>query len=170
MDAKGEKKKIHLGCGRAKREGYINLDSCEAVNPDVVWDLNQFPYPFPDNTFDEVLAYSILEHLDDVVKAMEEIHRIMKPNAILDLTVPYWDGFGFASDPTHKHMFTEYTFDFFTGKADFSFITTARFNIKKMDMQYHPKFKWMPKFIKNRLRFIIKEVVVGLHVTMEAVK
>ncbi|UCG68090.1 MAG: methyltransferase domain-containing protein [Thermoplasmata archaeon] len=170
MSSEKESKKLYLGCGLAKREGYINLDSCEAVNPDVLWDLNEFPYPFDDNTFEEILAYSILEHLDDLVKVMEEIHRITKPKAILDITVPYWDGYGFATDPTHKRMFTEHTFDFFTGKADYSFITKARFNIKKMDRVYHPKFRWLPEFIKKRLKFILKEVVVGLHVTMETVK
>jgi SAM-dependent methyltransferase len=163
-------KKLHLGCGMGKREGYINLDSCEAVNPDVLWDLNELPYPFEDNTFDEILAYSILEHLDDLVKAMEELHRIAKPGAILDVRVPYWDGYGFASDPTHKRMFTESTFDFFTGKAGYSYITKARFKIKRLKRIYHPKFNWIPEFIKKRLKFLLKEVVIGLHVTMETVK
>lgn len=170
MGDKGEIKKLHIGCGFAKREGYINVDSVEAVKPDVLWNLNEFPYPFENNTFDEVLAYSILEHLDDVVKVMEELHRVMKPNAVLDITVPYWDGFGFASDPTHKTMFTEHTFEFFTGKADYAFITTARFVITSLKLDYHAKFNWMPNFIKSRLRFLLKEVVVGLHVTMKAVK
>ena len=154
----------------AKRKDYINLDSCEAVRPDVIWDLNRFPYPFEDNTFDEILAYSILEHLDDLVKVMEELHRIAKPRATLDVRVPYWDGYGFASDPTHKRMFTEHTFAFFTGEADYSFITKARFKIKSMERLYHPKFKWMPEAIKKRLKFLLKEVVVGLHVTLEVVK
>jgi SAM-dependent methyltransferase len=167
---KGEIKKLQLGCGFSKKEGYIHLDSAEVVKPDILWDLNKFPYPFEDNSIDEILAYSILEHLDDVVKVMEELHRIMKPKAILKVGVPYWDGFGFASDPTHKHMFTEYTFEFFSGKADYSFITQVRFNITELKMVYHPRFKWVPKFIKKRLRFILKEVVVGLFVTMEAEK
>ncbi len=138
--------------------------------PDVLWDLNKFPYPFEDNTFDEILAYSILEHLDNVVKAMEEIHRIAKPGALVDIAVPYWDGYGFATDPTHKTMFTEDTFEFFTGKADYAYITSARFKIRRMDRDYHPKFRWMPDFIKKRLVFILKEVVVGLRVTLETLK
>lgn len=170
MDDTAKSKKLHLGCGMAKREGYINVDSCEAVDPDVVWDLNRFPYPFEDSQFDEILAYSILEHLDDLVAVMEELHRIGKPGAKLDITVPYWDGYGFASDPTHKRMFTEHTFDFFTGTANYSFITRSRFKITRMERQYHRKFRWMPGFLKRRLRFILKEVVVGLHVTLEVVK
>jgi SAM-dependent methyltransferase len=170
LNEQNKPKKLHLGCGRAKRRGYINVDSCEAVKPDVVWDLNNFPYPFDDNTFEEILAYSILEHLDDVVAAMEEIHRIAKPGAMVDITVPYWDSYGFATDPTHKHMFTEHTFDFFTGKADYDFITTSRFKLIKLERHYHPKLRWLPEVLKENLKFLLKEVVVGLHVTLEVEK
>ena len=170
MERQNKSKKLYLGCGKGRRPGYIHVDVCEVVKPDVVWDLNNYPYPFEDNTFEEILAYSILEHLDDVVAAMEEMHRIAKPRATVDITVPYWDSYGFATDPTHKHMFTEHTFDFFTGKADYSFITKARYRIKKIDRHYHPKFRWLPEFIKKRLKFIFKEVVTGLHVTLEVVK
>ncbi len=75
-----------------------------------------------------------------------------------------------ASDREAIAAFTEHTFDFFTGKADYSFITKARYRIRNIERHYHPKFRWMPKFIKKRLKFIIKEVVVGLHVTLEVVK
>lgn len=165
-----EQKKLHLGCGKGKRKGYINVDVIEAVNPDVVWDLNVFPYPFDDNTFEEILAYSILEHLDDVVGAMEEIHRIARPGAVVEIGVPYWDSYGFATDPTHKHMFTEHTFEFFTGSSDYEFITTARFKLINLERHYHPKLRWMPEFLKERLKYLLKEVVVGLHVTLEVVK
>jgi hypothetical protein len=67
-------------------------------------------------------------------------------------------------------MFTEHTFEFFTGKADFAFITSAKFKIKRMDRDYHPKFRWMPNFMKKRLVYVLKEVIVGLRVTLETVK
>ena len=125
--------KLNLGCGRSKKPGYINLDSCLAIGPDILWDLNNFPYPFEDNTFSEILAYAVLEHLDNTVKVMEELHRISKPKARLKITVPYWASYGFATDPTHKSMFTEATFDFFTGNADYGFITDVRYKILKLE-------------------------------------
>lgn len=164
------KRGLNLGCGMAKRPGFVNLDSCDVVDPDVVWDLDEFPYPFEDNSFDEIIAHSILEHLDDTVKVMEELHRIGKPNAKVYIKVPYWDGYGFATDPTHKRMFTEATFDFFTGEADYSYITKGRYRILELKREYHPKLKWLPKFIKKRLRLLLKEVVIGLDVTMEVIK
>lgn len=163
-------RKLNLGCGRARKQGYVNLDSCKVVNPDVLWDLNKFPYPFEDNTFEEILAYAILEHLEDTVKVMEELHRISKAGARVKIKVPYWASYGFATDPTHKSMFTEATFEYFTGEADYGFITEARYNILRIDRIYHPKLKWVPTFIKKRLRLILNEIVIGLDVEMEVVK
>ena len=37
---------LQLGCGTKKIENAITLDINPAVNPDVVHDLNIFPYPF----------------------------------------------------------------------------------------------------------------------------
>ena len=43
-------------------------------------DLNQFPYPFEDNTFDVVTSNQVIEHLIYPVKFLKEIYRILKPN------------------------------------------------------------------------------------------
>ncbi len=39
------------------------LDNNPDHNPDVVWDLRVHPLSFEDNTFDEIHAYEVLEHL-----------------------------------------------------------------------------------------------------------
>lgn len=50
------KKRLNLGAGEDRREGYININHNDLTEPDVVHDLNSFPYPFDQNTFDEILA------------------------------------------------------------------------------------------------------------------
>ena len=49
-------KKLNLGCGEDIKAGYINVDFHDHVEPDVVHDLNDYPYPFEESTFDEVIA------------------------------------------------------------------------------------------------------------------
>ena len=49
-------KKLNLGCGEDKKEGYVNVDFHSHVKPDVVHDLNVVPYPFAESTFDLVEA------------------------------------------------------------------------------------------------------------------
>ena len=71
--------KLHIGCGYEILPGYLNTDSLPLPGVDQVLDLDQFPYPFEDNTFDEVFSAHVLEHVSDLGKTMEEFTRICKP-------------------------------------------------------------------------------------------
>ena len=46
--------------------------------------------PFEDNTFDCVVTSEVLEHLQDDVTAISELHRVLKPGGSLGVTVPTW--------------------------------------------------------------------------------
>src|SRR2546422_11352113 len=72
---------LDIGCGRNKAPGAIGIDKIALPGVDIVHDLNSFPYPFGDSSFDEIYATHVIEHLDTIVGAMEEIHRLAKPNA-----------------------------------------------------------------------------------------
>jgi SAM-dependent methyltransferase len=47
------------------------------------------PTPYEDNFFDGVVINEVLEHIFRDVDALEEIHRILKPDGLLVITVPY---------------------------------------------------------------------------------
>lgn len=57
-----------------------------------------YDLPFPNNHFDTVICSEIFEHLDKDVKAMKEIHRVLKPGGILLASVPH-QNFPFLWDP-----------------------------------------------------------------------
>ena len=44
--------------------------------------------PFPDSTFDTVLSYEVLEHVEDESIALREIHRVLKLDGELVISVP----------------------------------------------------------------------------------
>jgi SAM-dependent methyltransferase len=46
--------------------------------------------PFPDNTFDRIIASEVLEHVPDDQQALNEILRVLKPGGTLAATVPAW--------------------------------------------------------------------------------
>jgi ubiquinone/menaquinone biosynthesis C-methylase UbiE len=46
--------------------------------------------PFPDDTFDRIIASEVLEHVSDDQVALDEIFRVLKPGGTLAATVPSW--------------------------------------------------------------------------------
>jgi len=54
-------KKLNLGCGANKVVGCINVDMYG--NPDIKHNLDEYPYPFENDSVDEIYAFHLLEHL-----------------------------------------------------------------------------------------------------------
>lgn len=105
--------KLTVGCGKVKEPGYIHLDIAPLPNVDVVHDLDSFPYPFEDNTFEEIKAIDVLEHIDHFAKSIDELWRILKPGGVLYIRGPHalypeqmW------RDPTHKRGFVPESMDY----------------------------------------------------------
>lgn len=59
--------------------------------------------PLRDNTFDVVLALDILEHVDDDVKGVKEIVRVLKPDGIAIVFVPAFMFLWGSTDEVSKH-------------------------------------------------------------------
>jgi SAM-dependent methyltransferase len=120
----------------------VNLDMSDRVGADVVHDLNSTPWPFADNTFDEVQAFDVLEHLNDVVRALEEIHRISRHGAMVHVTVPHFSSANAFTDVTHRHWFGWRSFDPFVesnGQAhELAHYSFARFRCSSTHIHFHP--------------------------------
>ena len=75
---------LNIGCGRTRPlEGAVNLDISSSVGADVVHDLNKMPWPFGDDTFDEVHANDVVEHLNDVVRSLDEESTASRDMALI---------------------------------------------------------------------------------------
>ena len=113
IDVKPPKKAFNLGGGGQRYKGVTNIDILNGETTDIVQDLNVFPWPIPDNTADMIFSFHSLEHLDNLLAVMKEIHRISKNGAHIVVEVPYFRHSGAFQDPTHKHFFTSKTMDYF---------------------------------------------------------
>jgi len=94
-------KKLNIGSGNDIMQNCINLDRVKKEGVDVIHELNKFPYPFPDNHFDVIYAYHIIEHLDSVDIVLKELYRILKKEGLLYIRVPHFSNAS-AYDPYHK--------------------------------------------------------------------
>lgn len=130
-------RKLHLGCGFQILPGYVNLDKAAIPGVNVVHDLNQFPWPFADSEFDEILLSHVLEHLPHTLPAMEELWRISRSGAKVIIRVPFWNSFHAFRDPTHYRTFHNESFDFYDPEKHLckqcSYYTHARFKLARMD-------------------------------------
>ena len=97
---------LDLGCGSAKTPGAVGIDVSPDTDADIVHDLDQFPYPLEDAGFDHVLMQDVLEHLNNPIRVMEELHRVLRPGGRLQLRTPHFSSALAYSDPTHKHYFS----------------------------------------------------------------
>lgn len=113
--------KINLGCGSEPTKLWINVDQSKLDGVDVVQDLSEFPWPFEDNSADEIKAIDVLEHIDtdQTIKFIEECHRILQPDGKLFLTMPHWQSKNLWIDPTHKRGYDEKSMDYFDPDKDF---------------------------------------------------
>lgn len=133
-------KKLNLGCGKDIKKDYVNLDSVNLPGVNVIHNLDKYPWPFKDNTFDEIYASHSLEHLDSIIKPVEEIWRISKNNAKIKIKVPIFPSI-WAMVTTHKQFFTYMAFDCFTEKDDVNYYSKARFKILKRKIIFN---KYLP--------------------------
>ena len=128
--------RLNIGCGKARLENAVNLDISAAVGADVVHDLNCRPWPFDAESFDEVHAYDVLEHVEDVARTLEEIHRICRPGAVLHATVPHFSSANAFTDVTHRHWFGWRSFDPFDDAHQHSHYSHARFRRRQTRISF----------------------------------
>lgn len=103
---------LNVGCGRFPVFGAVNLDRASGPGVDVVWDLDDTPWPFDDETFDRVHGIQVFEHVDNPVGFMCEAWRVLAPGGILHLEVPHYTSRNSYTDPTHRRHCTEETWDY----------------------------------------------------------
>jgi SAM-dependent methyltransferase len=106
-------KRLNLGCGTEIIKDCINCDIIKLKGVNKVFDIDKTPYKFKSNTFDEVYALSVLEHLTNIVDVMNEIHRILKQNGKVIISIPHFTSHHNFRDPTHKHCFSFKCFNYF---------------------------------------------------------
>ncbi len=157
MSEESEYKELLIGCGSRRikqlffqdKQDWHNLTTLD-INadhkPDVVWDLNNLPLPFDDNSFDEIHAYEVLEHTGKLgdyqffFAQFSEFWRILKPSGLLIGSCPHYTSYWAFGDPSHSRVIQKESFVFLdqtqytaqigkTAMSDFRYLYKADFRV-----------------------------------------
>ena len=120
--------KLNLGCGDDKIEGWVNIDQIESA--DLRLDLEEAELPFQDESVEEVYASHVMEHLHNFPALMNEIHRVLMPNGVVEIKVPMYPHKEAFGDPTHVRFFTDVTMSYFHEGSHFWYNTGKNYGYK----------------------------------------
>ena len=168
-------KKLNLGSGDKKIDGFLNVDKFDTFKPDIVHDLETFPYPFNDNEIDEIKLIHVLEHIgqspDIFIEIIKQLYRICCDQAIIHISVPHPRHDDFLADPTHVRPITTLGLRLFdlelnkqwqkigAANTPMAIIHKVNFKIIKNEIVLSPKYSSMleeKKITNNQLQEIIE--------------
>jgi SAM-dependent methyltransferase len=111
-DGAAEPYDLNIGAAKTYIPGFVNIDIHERA--ELSLDLSVEKLPFPDNSVRTVVSHHTLEHIPDYLFALGEIHRVLRHDGELLLSLPYATLTEYhLINPYHHHNFTEGSFDFF---------------------------------------------------------
>lgn len=157
-------KKVNFGCGKDIRpieKGWINLDTVAQSNV-LKLDLFDIPWNFDSDSFDYILCRSILEHVPHNIEKygyeinfmqllIEEMWRIMKVGAILDIEVPN-DLSSIVEAIDHKRIVCPHTFHIFYPNSVWNYYTSARFELYGVNLNGDEPFRFrLAKLLARKL-------------------
>ncbi|MBS3091805.1 methyltransferase domain-containing protein [Candidatus Pacearchaeota archaeon] len=152
--------KLNLGSGMDYRQGFVNVDIDKNAKPDFAIDIEKGLKKFKDNTFDYVYSRHVLEHLDPrkLKFVMDEISRVSKNGAIVDVYVPHFSCGKTYQSYDHLNSMSFFTFsvkDFKTFK-----ILKRHLSFMRDELPYtgNPKLNNLAKIINPIFSFIPNKI------------
>ncbi len=144
---------LDVGGGYHKYPGSESIDANPLTKPDILHDLNIYPWPIKDNEYDMVYTSHVLEHLDDPKKAIEEIWRITKSDGKVIIKVPHFSSRLAWTDIEHKRAFSINMLRTFEKQYDSLIPRKVRFSVEKI------RLRWQPRIDKELLPAYVRKYV-----------
>lgn len=174
---------LDVGCGPSKFPGSIGVDMNPRTAADVLCHLDRGRLPFADNSFDEIRAVHFIEHVEDPIATMEELHRVARPGGTIFIVTPHYSDLSSYTDPTHRrHLSTESFHYFYDGGLHGREIWYTRARVRERSMRVKllrlwrllgfeflvNHVRWFRRFWEFYLSFVIRGKVMEF--TLEVVK
>lgn len=157
---------IDLGCSRNKAKGYIGIDIDVDSDADIVADINKSGIPLKESSVDTLISKHLLEHMEDPIRFLKEVYRILKDGGQINIEVPHFSSH-IAYGVGHRHHFTyKELVQIFREeisctiiKAEITFYKTFRlFGIKCLANRFPESYErfWTYIFPAENLKLIVR--------------
>ena len=163
----GKPLRLDIGSGAKPRPGFYGVDRLDVPGVDIVADLNRPLELLPDGCAEHVYSSHALEHVADLFLLLGEVHRISRPDAVIELIVPHWSNPFYYSDPTHVRFFGLYTLSYFVdiGKQPHghkvpAFAGAPRFLIESVSISFY-RFNLCDRLLVPFLRWFVNRSPAG---------
>jgi SAM-dependent methyltransferase len=123
----------------------------------------------------------VIEHVGDVIRTVEEFHRLLRPGGRVFIVTPHYTDFSSFCDPTHRWHLNSFSLRYFgEDNAGFGYYSGARFReisvrVKLLSLWRLLGFEWLVNSIvrfrklwEHYLCFVVRGKVIEW--TLEAVK
>jgi SAM-dependent methyltransferase len=133
---------LDVGCGTRKIESSaVGIDVHPRSAADIIWDLDDFPWPLDNQAFDRIYMSHIIEHVRDVTRTMAEVHRVARDRADVFVVTPHFSSHNSYTDPTHLRHLAARSFQYFTGE-DFATFggSDVRFTVEQTELMFGKNF------------------------------
>lgn len=93
--------KLNAGCGKNVLVDWVNVDRHPFPAVDVVWDLENGPWPWSEGTVERARFNHSLEHMAKWETVFRELYRVCAAGAKVEIVVPHPRHDDWITDPTH---------------------------------------------------------------------
>ena len=150
-----------------KKQKNLNYLTGDLISPIAEMHFDLHSIPLEDNRFDVIFCNHVLEHVDDAIKCMRELYRVMKPGGWGIMQVPqdtsrkvtYEDSSIVSAKDREKHFWQKDHVRLF-GMDYPEWLKNAGFNVKTFDFNMHYDEKIIEKYrlSKSEILYIVSKL------------
>jgi predicted SAM-dependent methyltransferase len=110
-----QKLMLDIGAGGNCQQGFVGVDKRELPGIQVVHDVEEFPWPFDDESAAVIMLSHLIEHIKPWLQIdfVNECWRVLEPGGYLLISTPYGGSYRYNQDPTHCSPWNEATVSYF---------------------------------------------------------
>jgi SAM-dependent methyltransferase len=164
--AAGKPLQVEIGCGPAKRAGFLGIDALDHPGVELVGDLDEALALLPERSVGLLVAEHVLEHVADLDRTLRSIARVLRDDGAAEIAVPHFSNPLGWSDPTHRRAFGLYSFLYYCAPARQplrrkvpSYASEPRFLVDSLRLRFRPPRKstslasrWLTRLINSSAR------------------